>query len=86
MNSKFKNKLKDLFNSSFSENTKRKSQSNIFSEENTFLRRRIQTSSSSPKYQINNSFSIHINHKRDNIKEMLNKSLNDLGAEVLPAC
>jgi len=82
MNTKFKNKLKDLFNSSFSENTKRKSQNNIFSDENTFLRRRIQTSSSSPKYQLNNSFSIHRNNKRDNIKEILNKSLNDYGINI----
>ena len=82
MNSKFKNKLIDIFNSSFTDNTIRKSQNNIFTDNSLFLKKRIENSSSSPKYQRNNSFTYQRYNKKDSIKEMLNKSLNDLGINI----
>ena len=82
MNSKFKNKLIDIFNSSFTGNSIRKSQNNIFTDNSLFLKKRIENSSSSPKYQRNNSFTYQRYNKKDSIKEMLNKSLNDLGINI----
>ena len=82
MNSKFKNKLIDIFNSSFTDNTIRKSQNNIFTDNSLFVKKKFENSSSSSKYQRNNSFTYQRYNKKDNIKEMLNKSLNDLGINI----
>ena len=82
MNSKFKNKLIDIFNSSFTDNTIRKSQNNIFTDNSLFVKKIFENSSSSSKYQRNNSFTYQRYNKKDNIKEMLNKSLNDLGINI----
>ena len=81
MNSKFKNKLIDIFNSSFTDNTIRKSQNNIFTDNSLFIKKRIENSSS-PTYQRNNSFTYQRFNKKDNIKELLNKSLHDLGINL----
>jgi hypothetical protein len=81
MNSKFKNKLLDIFNSSFTGNSIRKSQNNIFTDNSLFIKKRIENSSS-PTYQRNNSFTYQRFNKKDNIKEMLNKSLHDLGINL----
>ena len=72
MNSKFKNKLLDIFNSSFTGNSIRKSQNNIFTDNSLFIKKRIENSSS-PTYQRNNSFNYQRFNKKDNIKELLNK-------------
>ena len=82
MNSKFKNKLIDIFNSSFTDNTIRKSQNNIFTDNSLFVKKKFENSSSSSKYQRNNSFTYQRYNKKDSIKEMLNKSLNDLGINI----
>ena len=81
MNSKFKNKLLDIFNSSFTGNSIRKSQNNIFTDNSLFIKKRIENSSS-PTYQRNNSFTYQRFNKKDNIKELLNKSLHDLGINL----
>ena len=81
MNSKFKNKLLDIFNSSFTGNSIRKSQNNIFTDNSLFIKKRIENSSSQT-YQRNNSFTYQRFNKKDNIKEMLNKSLHDLGINL----
>ena len=81
MNSKFKNKLLDIFNSSFTGNSIRKSQNNIFTDNSLFIKKRIENSSS-PTYQRNNSFTYQRFNKKDNIKEILNKSLHNLGINL----
>ena len=81
MNSKFKNKLLDIFNSSFTGNSIRKSQNNIFTDNSLFIKKRNENSSS-PTYQRNNSFTYQRFNKKDNIKELLNKSLHDLGINL----
>ena len=65
MNSKIKNKMFDFINSNYYENSIGKSQSNIFinTEQYTF-----KSSFSSPKYK---------NKTKENIEEILNKSLSD---------
>lgn len=77
MNSKFKYKLFDIVNSSLYENSIRKSENNIFTSNDIIIQRRIQTSYSSPKYKNNKSY--FDKKRKDDIKEMINKSLNDLG-------
>jgi hypothetical protein len=65
MNSKIKNKMFDFINSNYYENSIRKSQNNIFIDTEQYT---VKSSFSSPKYK---------NKTKENIEEILNKSLND---------
>jgi hypothetical protein len=77
MNAKVKSKLLDIFNSSFSENNNlNKSQNNITLDAD-ILERKIKNSSSLPKFPQYNY--VNRSLKKDKIKDILNKSLTELG-------
>ncbi len=77
MNAKVKSKLLDIFNSSFTENNNlNKSQNNI-TLDTDILERKIKNSSSLPKFPQYNY--VNRSLKKDKIKDILNKSLTELG-------